>query len=280
MGRRDADRFAIVMVAAVAEGDRPKRGGAALKLHRAGEVSNADASRKPLAKPDVCRTGTGFAVITSNRVPRPDCRVQTGRRGGARNRADRESLHLTAKQVAGLMAAARHSGVIGLPLNRMTTIHWERAGVPLSRMVRATGRYIDHMTRLVRQHGQATAWLYVHENGPGKGGHCHLLMHTPAGLVATLTGQQRAVLRRITGRPYRANVITSRPIGGKVGIERTAPDLHAANLTKALHYLAKGTDDHTAAALGLYRLDGGGRVIGKRCGTSQNIGTKARKVAR
>lgn len=279
MGRHPAGRF-VVMVAAVFKGAGPRHGGTALKLHRAllsGEVSNAVSSRQAIANTRAGKTGTGFAVITSIRVPRPSDAAQARRRGGARNLADRVSHHLTAKQVDGLTAAARHAGIIGLPLNRMTTIHWERAGVPLSRMVRATGRYVDLMTRVIRQHGQATSWLYVHENGPGKGGHCHLLMHVPAALVKALTGQQRAILKRITGRAYRANVIASRPVGGKLGIERAAPGLHAANLAKALHYLTKGADNDTAAALGLYRLDGGGVVIGKRCGTSQNIGAKARK---
>ncbi len=268
------------MVAAVLKGAAPTHGGTALKLHpslRRGEVSNAEASRQAIANTQASAIGTGFAVITSIRVPRPDCDTQAGRRGGARNRADRVSHHLTAAQVMGLMAAARHAGVIGLPLNRMTTIHWERAGVPLSRMAWATGRYTDLLTRWARRHGCALTWLYVHENGPGKGAHCHLLLHIPAALVKALTGQQRAILRRITGRAYRANVIASRPVGGKLGIENSAPDTHGANLAKALHYLTKGADDDAVAALGLYRLDGGGRVIGKRCGTSQNIGAKARK---
>jgi hypothetical protein len=187
------------------------------------------------------------------------------------------SHHLTAAQAAGLTAAAHHAGIIGLPLNRMTTIHWERAGVPLSGMVKATGRYVDLVTRWMAQHHQRTAWLYVHENGQGKGGHCHLLLHVPPGLVRALSGQQRAILKRITGKPYRARVIKSDPVGGKLGIERTMPNLHAVNVARALGYLVKGADDEAAALLDLYRLDGGGPVIGKRCGTSQNIGAKRRK---
>jgi hypothetical protein len=267
------------MFAAVAKGACPKRGGEALKLHRAamfGEVSNAGASRQPLAKPVAGKSGTAFAVITSNRVPRPDSAAQASRRGGARNRADRVSHNLTAAQVAGLLAAARHAGNIGLPLNRMTTIHWERAGVPLAGMVRATGRYTDLVTRFLARRRQRTAWLCVHENGPRKGGHCHLLVHVPAGLVKALTGQQRAILKRITGKTYRARVIKSDPVGGKLGIEANAPDLHAVNLARALGYLAKGADSNAAALLGLHRLDGGGPVIGRRCSTSQNIGAKAR----
>lgn len=187
------------------------------------------------------------------------------------------SHHLTAKQVAGLLAAAHHAGVIGLPLNRFITIHWERAGIPLSGMVRATGRYVDLLTRWMARRDHRTAWLVVHENGPEKGGHCHLLAHMPAGLVQALTGQQRAILRRITGKTYRKRVLNSRPVGGKLGIDLTAPAMHAVNLAKVMHYIIKGADDDAAALLNLHRLDGGGPVIGRRCSTSQNIGAKARK---
>lgn len=265
------------------KGAIPTHGGTALELCRPpenGKVSNAVASRQTIANTRAGKTGTGFAVITSIRVPRPSDAEPARRRGGARNRADRVSHRLTAAQVAGLVAAAHHAGVIGLPLNRMTTIHWERAGVPLSGMAKATGRYIDLVTRWMARRGERTAWLYVHENGPAKGGHCHLLLHVAPALVRALSRRQRKIIKHITGKPYRARAIASDPVGGKLGIDRAAPDLHAANLAKALAYLVKGADDDAAALLGLYRLDGGGVVIGKRCGTSQNIGAKARKAGK
>jgi len=37
-------------------------------------------------------------------------------------------------------------------------------------------------------------------------------------------------------------------------------------------------EDEAASQFGLERLEPGGRIIGKRCGTSQNIGAKARKA--
>ena len=68
----------------------------------------------------------------------------------------------------------------------MVTIHWEASGVPLFGMAAATGRFIDLLAKLVARHGGCTAWHWTHENGPGKGGHCHLLVHVPAVLVARL----------------------------------------------------------------------------------------------
>jgi hypothetical protein len=198
-------------------------------------------------------------------------------RGGARNRASRESHALTTAQIANLSAAERHATKIGLPFTRMLTIHWEAAGVPLAGMARATGRFTGLMAKALARHGSGTAWLWTHESGDGKGGHCHLLAHVPADLVPVLTALQRGWLRRIVGKPYRARVIHSKPIGGRLGLEAGNPELHAVNLEAALSYVLKGAKPEAASQFGLERLEPGGRVIGKRCGTSQNIGRTARE---
>jgi hypothetical protein len=145
-------------------------------------------------------------------------------------------------------------------------------------MAKATGRFTDLMTKALARHGSQTAWLWVHENGPNKGGHCHLLAHVPAEHVKRLSGLQMGWLRRITRRPYRKNVIHSDPIGGRLGLEVGNPALHAVNLAVALGYVLKGASDEAAAKFCLERLEPGGHIIGKRCGTSQNIGAKARST--
>tara|TARA_R110002012_G_scaffold138444_5_gene293671 strand:- start:900 stop:1466 length:567 start_codon:yes stop_codon:yes gene_type:complete len=186
---------------------------------------------------------------------------------------------LSATQVGNLIAAARHARVIGLPLNRMVTIHWQTAGVPLKATARATGRFVDLMSKTIsRQGGGGTAWIWVHENGDQKGAHCHLLAHVPSCAIATITRLQKGWLRLITGEPYKAKVIRSRPIGLRSGMEVTNPDSYSANLDAALFYCLKGATPAAAKRFGLDRLEAGGRVIGKRCGASQNIGAKARKM--
>lgn len=164
----------------------------------------------------------------------------------------------------------------------MVTIHWQAAGVPLAGMAKATGRFLDLMSKALARHGSPTAWIWTHESatakGQDKGGHCHMLAHVPAPLVAVVANLQRGWLRRITGQPYRARVILSKPIGGRLGLETGNPQLHAVNLQVAFGYLLKGASQEAAAQFGLERLEPGGRVIGKRCGTSQNIGAKARNA--
>ena len=198
-------------------------------------------------------------------------------RGGARNRADRVSHALSAAQVANLIGAAKHATAIRLPLNRMITIHWQAAGVSLAAMAQATGRFVDLMSKAIARHGGGTAWIWVHENGDQKGAHCHLLAHVPRTAAATITKRQMGWLRRITGRPYKASVIQGRPIGTRAGLEATLPDLHATNLLAALCYCLKGANPAAISAFRLPHKESGGRIIGKRCGTSQNIGPKARR---
>ncbi len=270
-----------MIAAAMPKTPHSARYGGALKLHRGatfGEVLNAPHQPQMPEEPPIVRTGTAIAInyLTSGVAA---LSASTGR-GGARNRADRESHALTAAQIGNLKAAERHAEKIGLPFTRMISIHWQAAGVPLSGMAKATGRFTDLMVKALARHGSGTAWLWTHENVPGKGhdkgGHCHLLAHVPAVLVPVITGLQRGWLRRITGHPYRAGVIYSKPIGGRLGLEVGNPDLHAVNLEAALAYVLKGASPEAVSQFGLERLQPGGRIIGKRCGTSQNIGAKAR----
>lgn len=268
------------MTAAAALGARnnPRHGGA-LKLHRGatpGEDSLPTGQPQSRANPPVRQCGTALAISYliiggAAHLPR-----STGR-GGARNRADRESHALTTKHVADLIAAERHSRWLGLPFTRMVTIHWGAAGVPLERMRAATGRFLDLLTRWLARRGCRTAIAWVHEGGEAKGGHAHILAHVPAAHVAALPAAQKRWLRAITGRPYRAGVIRSDPVGGRLGLEGSNPDLHLVNVQAALGYLLKGACPKAASKYHLGRLEPGGLVIGKRCGTSQNIGPTARK---
>ena len=256
------------------------RHGGALKLHRDcgfGEVSIAPLLSQSPENPPIVRTGTALAINYLTSGVAALSAGGTGR-GGARNRADRESHALTAAQIGNLKAAKRHAEKIGLPFTRMISIHWQAAGVPLAGMAKATGHFTDLMAKALARHGSGTAWLWTHENCGPKGGHCHLLTYVPADLVPVITALQRGWLRRITLRSYRARVIHSKPIGGRLGLEAGNPDLHAINLEAALAYVLKGAGPEAASQFALERLEPGGRVIGKRCGTSQNIGAKARKT--
>lgn len=184
-----------------------------------------------------------------------------------------------AAQIANLSAAEGHSRIIGLPFTRMITIHWKAAGVPLVGMVAATGSFVNSLTRWLSRRGHRTAWLWVHENAGDKGWHCHLLAHVPADLVKPLVGAQKRWLRRITDRPYRAKVIRSDPIGGRLRLETGNPELHFENARAALAYVCKGAPQGALDAAGMGRQhQPQGLIIGKRCSASQNINRTAREA--
>lgn len=271
------DRFAVGLVLTVALSTQTR---ASLKLHRthnSGEVSNQQEEVENVESQGVGRSGTADAIKYSLKgVPAES--VLKASRGGARNRADRQSQALNAGQIGNLLAAAAHAIRIDLPLNRMVTIHWEAAGVPLEGMAKATGHFLDLVAKTIARHGYRTAWLWVHENGAGKGGHCHALIHVPPKLAPIIAKRQRGWLRTITGRPYVARGIRSRPISGSLGRAGGDTTHYQENLKVALGYLVKCADPEAVRRFRLVRVEDGGLVIGKRCGTSQNIGAKARDV--
>ena len=253
--------------------------GRRLKLHQVpgfGEVSKVAGQPQPPEMSTICAGGTDVALRYLDLGVPVLSTSKAGRRGGARNSAVRATVELTAAQSDNLIAAACYATEIGLPLTRMITIHWQSSGVPLQLMAATTGRFIDLLTKALARHGSKTAWLWVHENGNRKGGHCHLLVHVRTVHVPVIMHLQVGWLRRITGQPYRRRVIKSDPIGRKLGLETKNPELWTENADKTLGYILKGIDPNAPLAASLPRLEPGGRVIGKRCGTSQNIGRKAR----
>lgn len=58
-----------------------------------------------------------------------------------------------------------------------------------------------------------------------------------------------------------------------------APDVQAENAQNVVRYMLKGVEPEYGRLLGLTRLEDAGSVVGKRCGTTQNIGPTARRRA-
>lgn len=272
------------MATAMRMASKPAMHGRSLKLHRVcgfGEVSNLASQPQPPELPSIPDDGTNFAIRSLTLGVVVSERDRRRQRGGARNSRLRESIALTGAQAVNLIEAAHHATAIGLPFTRMMTVHWQAAGVPLEGMAAATGRFTDLLTKALARHGKRlsgskTAWLWVHENGDGKGWHCHLLVHIPVELLPMVQKQRRRWLRLITGTPFKARVVKTDALGRRLGLETANPELLAANVEGALEYLLKGVAPDALIAASLKRLEPGGRIIGKRCGTSQNIGRKAR----
>jgi hypothetical protein len=225
--------------------------------------------------------------------------------GGKRNRADRVSFRISPVGVAGLISAVAHAAQIGLPLNRMITVNWTALGLVDAQAAQATGRLLKLLRDALADLGLPFAHAYLRENDAGngeKGSHVHILAHIP--LVAAKSGfmrrlriwarlaaggryapqpkrqgrrrskpAARARARAIEGPAYAKGAANTRRIGGKAQV---APGVYVVNLWMSLRYMLKGADAETAQATGLERHSEGARIIGKRCGWSENIGAAAR----
>ncbi|MFP5328728.1 MAG: hypothetical protein ACLGHC_01125 [Alphaproteobacteria bacterium] len=202
--------------------------------------------------------------------------------GGRRNSASRTNDSLSLNQATNILEAAQFAAAAGMPFNRHLTIHWQQAGIPDERAAWATGRFLklagDWIAKRdsenTRRERGRFAWAWVRENGERKGSHVHILLHLPAG--TRIGGMQRRWLRSITGKPYSASAIKTARIGGTAGAAQSAPAAYRANLAAVVGYVLKGASPSAARKLELDRLEAGGRIIGKRAATSQNIGWAAR----
>lgn len=184
--------------------------------------------------------------------------------GGARNRADRTSDCLTEKQARKLIAAIQRAEKLSMPINRHIIVHWEALGVPDDRAMAATTQFLKAYREWT---GDQTAYVWSRENGDGKGSHLHILAHLPAG-KRWHAALSRRWLERISGNRYKKRAIRTKFIMGSLSPDSPCYD---QNLKTVAAYVLKGVDRETAAALGIAHLPGG-RITGKRCGTSRNIG--------
>jgi hypothetical protein len=194
--------------------------------------------------------------------------------GGKRNSAGRVSETLSEHDARKLIAAARFARRIGLPLNQHITIHWEHAGVPDHEAGAATSRFLRLASQWIATRGGQFAYAWVRENGAGKGSHLHVLAHVPSGL--SLGPMQRGWLRKITGSTYVSGTIMTKRVGGTRSAAETTPDFYLSNLAAVTGYQLKGASAAVVTQLGLLRPPQHGRLIGKRAGTSENLGPKAR----
>lgn len=193
-------------------------------------------------------------------------------RGGHRNHADRRTTALAERQSIELLEAAAFAVQAGLPFNRFTTIHWQAAGV--SDALTATGAFLKRLGDAVRASGGRFAYLWVREAGAAKGEHVHILWHGPADLP--VFGRRLRDWLKACGARRAKGVCVTRPVGRSLGAAMSGGDDYRVNLLEVVDYVLKGADAAARESLGVRRQEPGGEIVGKRCGTSANIGRAAR----
>lgn len=190
-------------------------------------------------------------------------------------RKGRRSTALCSKDCENLLLAAQHAIRIGKPLNRMLTIHFDKAAI--SDPVRATGQLLKLMGDWLRCNNTGITAVWVREAGPTKGEHVHILLSVPPPILRSFTRMQRGWFKKI-GASWKKGVYKSRPIGGshKLAFSGASEHLYKQALTGALHYLLKGADAKAREVHGISKRQDGGELWGKRCSTTENIGRAAR----
>jgi hypothetical protein len=172
-----------------------------------------------------------------------------------------------------MLEAANFAHRIGLPFNRHWTVHYEMAGIAEHDGAAFVGRLLSLVRRDVRRAGGEFAALWSRENGQGKGGHVHILLHVPAPL--TLRNKTLHWIKTAGGNLV-LRVSKVRTIGGSLSAATTGSAHYCANTEMVLFYLVKAADAETGRTLALARHGEGGLIEGKRAGWTQNIGKTAR----
>lgn len=192
---------------------------------------------------------------------------------------DRRSEAINWSQAQNIIAGAVHAAVIGQPLNRFITVHWEAGGVPCS--PRPTTQFLKLAGDWLAQQGAPRTWVWARETGDDKGGHVHILAHVPPLLSRTFANRQRKWLA-LCGADFDRGVIKSRAIGFSYQAAGAGPlfsESYTANLLRTVDYVLKGADQAAAETLGLVRKRSSeGVLLGKRTATSKSVGLKARKT--
>ena len=197
----------------------------------------------------------------------------------AREKASRRSSALRRHEAQNIVAAAYFAAQHGVALNRHTTIHFDVAGI--TNYVVAIGRLMKLAGDWLRTEGYQFAYVWVRESGENKGEHVHILWHVPPQLASSFARREIGWRKRI-GATRKLGAFRSRPVGhsyrhAQQGLQYGK--LYGDHLTTVVGYLLKGSDRQAVDDLGLTRIENGGELLGKRCGTSENIGLRARMLA-
>ncbi len=175
-----------------------------------------------------------------------------------------------------MIEAANFAERIGLAFNRHWTVHYQMAGIAEHDGAAFVARLLALARKHVRRAGGELAALWARENGDGKGGHVHFLLHMPSGM--TLRNRTLRWIKAAGGQPRR-RVSRVRTIGGTLRNAKDGGAGYRANADAALAYLVKGASEETGRLLALPRSGEGGPIIGKRAGWTENIGRAARARA-
>ena len=169
-----------------------------------------------------------------------------------------------------------------MPFNRFITISWFKADIDDEQAPGLIAHFLKMSGGWVRSQQGQFAWLYVRECDPRSaiGSHVHILVHVPPHLATSFGRRLRGWIAGATGKRYVKGTIKSRAVGRSSRTFENNHDAYMVNLVQVIAYVLKGAAPEARRVLKLPGPYRPGPVVGKRIGTSQNIGQAARNDAR
>jgi hypothetical protein len=163
------------------------------------------------------------------------------RRGGARNRSDRQSVQLAERQCRKLIAAAGVAWAAGTPFNRFATLAFGKCGIDARDCVAATGEWTKLARDWCASQGYPLRWAWVQEWGPVNLAHCHILFSVPPALAPLFKGKAKiwtATVIAKRGGTYMRGTTDCQKIRSSEHPE-LYPDAYRASLAFKVHYMLK-----------------------------------------
>ena len=178
-----------------------------------------------------------------------------------------KSISLTGAQ--NIIMGAGYADQIDARLNRHLTISWYVGGLP-GQVIDAQREVLQLASKWLSYHGVTPAYVWVIENGPVLQYHSHIVIHVPKHLAKQFRQMVNRWVQRVGADPYAKGAI-------KMTADKYQRDDNHQSIRHLLRYILKGIDHQAAQLLGITPdYEKAGLVLGKRCGTSQNLGKKAR----
>jgi len=177
-------------------------------------------------------------------------------------------IHLNAAE--NIIQAIGFSNQIGLPLKCFLTISWEHAQA-VGRVHNIQGQWLERYIKWIHYYRSTGAYIWSIEQGRVWGYHSHFLIHVPPKLFRSF---KKIVPNWIDGdvdQSGPAKTFDIQKINSGYGLAQLNP------LKGVTRYLLKAANDEAAEILSIRQEpQKAGIVVGKRVGTSQNIGRGAR----
>jgi hypothetical protein len=192
------------------------------------------------------------------------------------NRGSALSSAIPRGLVADLIDATSFAEWRDFPLNRFVSIDLDKLEMRPQEFVSS---FLKRVGDWLRTNASPVAYVWVLENPPRGRLNCHILVHIPDSLIKRFRPRHRGWCER-AGVRWSKSLIRSQKVGIKPGTrDRALSSGERLEHTEyALSYMLKGADRDVCELLRI-NWDAQGRIIGKRAGTSQSVGRKARLEA-